>query len=91
MTQSLMSVWRYEATAPKRLWCCRPCQWTTTRLLPDTTGGVEKSLRRLPRDLRGGPLNINPYFLPKTGQVAVVSTRISFSRGALPCTPNRDW
>jgi hypothetical protein len=53
--------------------------------------GGRKSLRRLPRDLRGGPLNINPYFLPKTGQVAVVSTRISFSTGALPCTPNRDW
>ena len=24
----------------------------------------------------GGPLNINPYFLPKTGQVAVVSWRL---------------
>ena len=21
---------------------CRPCQWTMTRLLPDTSGGVEK-------------------------------------------------
>ena len=39
---SLMSVRRCEATAPKRSWCCRPCQWTMTRLLPDTTGGVVK-------------------------------------------------
>ena len=29
-------------------------------------------MSRLPRDLGGGPLNINPYFLPKTGQVPVV-------------------
>jgi hypothetical protein len=34
------------------------------RPLPDTTG-VEKSLRRLLRDLGGGPNGINPYFLLK--------------------------
>ena len=62
---SLMSVRRYEATVPKRSWCCRPYQWTTTQLLPDTTGGAEKSLRRLPRDLRWSAAYINPYFLLK--------------------------
>ena len=84
---SLMSVRRYEATDPKRLRCCRPCQWTTTRLLPDTTGGVEKSLRRLPRDLRWWAAYINPYFLLKKNLTKSRSDELIPLRVRIPPSP----
>jgi len=47
-----------------------------------TRGGGPKIQSAADRDLRGGPLNINPYFLPKTGQVAVVGDSNIFLHGS---------
>ena len=38
-----------------------------------------------------GPLNINPYFLPKTGQVAVVLTSNILLHGSIGRVLQIDW